>query len=204
MKTDEILYRTSILAFDTTTIKSFSCIEFDDQESCNSIMPGSNDSSSGGNEDGVVGSKNYTDDLLNPIKNGQKAVEAARNIIDKNPTCGGSCYHKCLQMVSEIWQKAGGSIVAVGLNADTGYQHYKSKGWVHDGSDKYNIPIGAVMWSGKDKSGGHAYIYIGEGKIVSTDLNCDSKICVSPAADIEKVWNHIYLGWSDPHQEWGN
>jgi murein DD-endopeptidase MepM/ murein hydrolase activator NlpD len=48
MKTDEILYRTSILAFDTTTIKSFSCIEFDDQESCNSIMPGSNNDDSGG------------------------------------------------------------------------------------------------------------------------------------------------------------
>ena len=201
---DDDLLRLRFALFDTQTAAAAACY-YGDEEACAEIGIDAADGEGGsGVGDDVVGSSEYTDNLTDVIKGGEKAADIALFFVKSNPTCGASCKARCLAMVTKIWQTAGGSGVALGYNADTGYQHYKQKGWVHDGDDKYNVPVGAVMWSGKTKAGGHAYIYIGGGKIVSTDLNCEGRICVSPAAAIEKKWNHEYLGWSDPHEEWGN
>lgn len=201
---DDDLLRLRFALFDTQTAAAAACY-YGDAEACAEIgIDAANGDDPTGVGDGVKGSSEYTDNLTDIIKDGEKAAGAALSFVKNNPTCGGSCKNRCLGMVTKIWQKAGGGGVALGYDADTGYKRYKEKGWVHDGDDKYNVPVGAVMWSGKTQAGGHAYIYIGNGKIVSTDLNCDTRICVSPAADIEKKWNHKYLGWSDPHKEWGN
>ncbi|MEZ6330406.1 MAG: M23 family metallopeptidase [Candidatus Saccharimonadales bacterium] len=44
MDTDEVLFRTRILAFDTLALKSFSCLEFNDEDACAELMPTNSDS----------------------------------------------------------------------------------------------------------------------------------------------------------------
>lgn len=39
METDETLYRTRLLALDTISLKSFSCLEYNDEQSCQELLP---------------------------------------------------------------------------------------------------------------------------------------------------------------------
>lgn len=55
MQTDEILYRTSVLALDTQVLKSFACMELDDEEACQDINGDSSTSSTSTSTTGVTG-----------------------------------------------------------------------------------------------------------------------------------------------------
>lgn len=157
--------------------------------------------------DDIPGSKNYTDDTANPIPKGEEAAKQAIKWTENDPRCSfhpGGCYYHCLGVVSDIWTAVGKGLVTAhdGYSSDdTAYQaynYYKSKGWVNKTK---NIPVGAIMWSAnpKDPGPGHAYIYVGDGKIASTDIKSNGTFSVVPADRIETKWNHEFLGWSEWH-----
>lgn len=165
------------------------------------------DTNTGGGSNDVVGSTDYTDDTSHTIKDGQAVADGA--VKDTSPTTTnctwaprGDCINYCLGTASYFWQKYGNKVAVIGNTAYEAYSAAKSAGKVHEKSK--NIPIGAIMWSHASLDTdagrqGHAYIYVGGGKIVSTDINGDHTVGVAPASDIETKWNHTYEGWSDPH-----
>jgi ElaB/YqjD/DUF883 family membrane-anchored ribosome-binding protein len=150
--------------------------------------------------DGIPGSKDYTDDTANPIPKGEEVAAQAIKWANNDPGCnfmGGTCYRLCLGIVSELWKSVGKELVN-GETAYDAYKRYKANGWVNKTK---NIPVGAIMWSAKpgDPGDGHAYTYVGDGKIASNDIKSDGKYSIVPADWIETKWNHEFLGWSEWH-----
>jgi murein DD-endopeptidase MepM/ murein hydrolase activator NlpD len=157
----------------------------------------------------ITGSKDYTDDTENPIPKGEQVAEQAKKWADNDKTCGfmgGTCLRKCLGIVSELWKSVGKPSVVTGHPADpdddtalNAYKYFKKNGWVNKTK---NIPIGAIMWSmdPKDPGQGHAYTYVGDGKIASNDIKVVGQYHIVPADWIETKWNHEFLGWSEWHK----
>lgn len=150
--------------------------------------------------DGVIGSKDYTDDTANPIPKGEEVAQQAIRWAENDPRCSfhpGGCYRACLGIVSDLWKSVGKGLVSGGT-AWEAYQRYKSNGWVNKTKD---IPVGAIMWSANlnDPGAGHAYTYVGDGKIASNDVEANGKYSIVPADWIETKWNHTFLGWSEWH-----
>jgi murein DD-endopeptidase MepM/ murein hydrolase activator NlpD len=158
----------------------------------------------------LAGSSDYTDNIDEPINKGEQVAEQAKKWANNSKNCEfgpwGTCENKCLGIVSELWKSVGKGLVTA-HDGDPGndtalkaYQYYKSKGWVNENK---NIPIGAIMWSapkeGK-KEPGHAYTYVGDGKIASNDIKVVGQYHVVPADWIETKWNHEFLGWSEWHK----
>lgn len=158
----------------------------------------------------ITGSKDYTDDTENPIPKGEQVAEQAKQWAKTAKNCEfgpwGTCKNACLGIVSDLWQSVGKGLVTAhdGNSSDDtawkAYNYYKDKGWVNKG-DK-NIPIGAIMWSmdPKDPGQGHAYTYVGDGKIASNDIKVTGQYHIVPADWIETKWNHEFLGWSEWHK----
>ena len=152
----------------------------------------------------VTGSADYTDNTSVTIKNGKFIVDAAiAEIKASNSTCpwneGGHCRDTCLGSVSHFWNKPPANIFVAGQTAKDAYDAAMAKGKVH--KDK-NIPIGAVMWADTSAMG-HAYLYIGGGKVISTDIKETDKIDIAPAGDVAGEggkWGAPFLGWSDPNE----
>lgn len=70
METDETLYRAKLLALDTLTLKSYSCLEFDDQQACQELIPeSSGESDDGGLPDGEFIWPLKTDIVINACFN---------------------------------------------------------------------------------------------------------------------------------------
>lgn len=67
-----------------------------------------------------------------------------------------------------------------------------------------NPPVGAVLFYGTGKPG-HAAVYLGNNKVLSTDvLNVETHrvggVYITDASKIENgPWNLQYAGWADPH-----
>lgn len=59
-----------------------------------------------------------------------------------------------------------------------------------------DAPAGALMyWGGGD---GHVAISLGNGSIVSTDINGSGTVGTAPASAISSKWGKPYLGWAYP------
>ncbi len=149
---------------------------------------------------GLAGSKDYTDDTANPIPKGEEVAAQAIKWANNDRDCGfmgGTCKRLCLGIVSELWKSVGKDLVS-GDTAWTAYKRYKSNGWVNKTK---NIPVGAIMWSAEpgNPGDGHAYTYVGDGKIASNDIKASGKYDIVPADWIETKWNHEFLGWSEWH-----
>lgn len=63
----------------------------------------------------------------------------------------------------------------------------------HLGTD---IPIGAPVYYGGSRNG-HIAIYVGNGKVRSTDAGGSGKMATVPLNWFAKAWNLTYLGWSE-------
>ncbi len=168
-----------------------------------------NEASSTNCEDSqITGSKEYTDDIENPIPKGEEVAKQAIKWAENDKDCGfmgGTCYQKCLGIVSELWKSVGKPTVVSGHqgedNAYNAYLYFKKNGWVNKNKNK-NIPVGAIMWSAPKKGKkepGHAYTYVGNGKIASNDIKVNGQYHIVPADWIETKWNHEFLGWSEWH-----
>jgi lysophospholipase L1-like esterase len=160
--------------------------------------------SSDNDNDGVIGSKDYTDNPRS-ISKGEQVAEQARDWAKNDPRCSwrsDGCYQRCLGIVSNLWTSVGKGVVSGNVpNKDWAwyaYKRYKDNGWVNKNK---SVPVGAIMWSADlDNTGyGHVYTYLGDGLIASNDIVEKGKYSIVPAADIEKKWGHTFLGWSEWH-----
>jgi murein DD-endopeptidase MepM/ murein hydrolase activator NlpD len=156
----------------------------------------------------LAGSAEYTDNTAEPINKGVQVAEQAKKWAQNSPNCEfgpwGTCKNKCLGIVSELWKSVGKPTVVSGNqgedNAYNAYLYYKKNGWVNENK---NIPIGAIMWSAPKegtKEPGHAYTYVGDGKIASNDIKVVGQYHIVPADWIENKWDHEFLGWSEWHK----
>lgn len=174
---------------------------YTDEEACK-------DSQDDDGTDGVIGSKDYTDNP-NKITKGEQVAEQAKKWAKNDPYCGfhGSkgCERQCLGIVTNLWQSVGKGVVTGHTsddNAWNAYKYFKKNGWVNKNK---NIPVGAIMWSadlsnnGNNVGEGHAYTYVGNGLVASNDIEVKGKYSIVPADQIEKKWGHTFLGWSEWH-----
>lgn len=177
----------------------------------NATIPPNNGTPSNGRqcpEKELAGSADYTDNTDEPINKGEQVAEQAKKWATNSKNCEfgawGTCENKCLGIVSELWKSVGKPTVVSGDqgedNAYNAYLYYKKNGWVNENK---NIPIGAIMWSAPkegQKEPGHAYTYVGDGKIASNDIKVVGQYHIVPADWIETKWNHEFLGWSEWHK----
>lgn len=153
---------------------------------------------------GAGGSKLFTTNTAVKFPGVEEALTRAQRFADPNHMydCPESdstrCYRRCDHLAGEVWgYRASGYATA--------YVHWASmnargKGHPND----RNVPVGAIMFWRSDPSDdvGHAAVYLGDGKIISNDVNDPSKgyggVYIVSADDIEKKWGMDYLGWADP------
>ncbi|MFF2548375.1 peptidase M23 [Kitasatospora sp. NPDC058063] len=79
-------------------------------------------------------------------------------------------------------------------------EHYRNiipAAWRHDGDR--NPPPGALVYWDTGGQYGHVAVYIGDGKVASTDILRPGYIDIVPAETIETKWGAKYLGWAPPY-----
>ena len=103
MDTDEVLFRTRLLAFDTLTLKSFSCLEFDDEESCKELLPYDTN-----NEDTGDGEEDSQDKFLWPLNSDIKINSCFNQPLSKGPHPGLDFY---ANMNTPVFAVASGEVV---------------------------------------------------------------------------------------------
>ncbi len=150
-----------------------------------------------GNLGGPGGSGQFTTDTSTTFPDALKMLTRAQTAISlSGQTCGGSCYHLCAHVAGLLW---GYSSTGWG-NAYKQWVAEVSGNSAHSGTDKYNVPVGALMfWKGKGADG-HEAVYLGDGNVVSTDVHGDGGVYKASAAEVTK-WmggDNTYLGWSSP------
>lgn len=113
---------------------------------------------------------------------------------------GHRCKDRCDHIAALIWG-----------HEHSGYETARKhriamhdQGKLHNGQDKYDVPIGAYVFWGT-KGDGHAAIYAGNGMIYSTSIydnayDFSGGIYLAKASDITKLWGLKYTGWAyDKH-----
>jgi hypothetical protein len=79
---------------------------------------------------------------------------------------------------------------------NTAYDNWKATPASLKHAGDMNAPAGALMyWGGGD---GHVAISLGNGSIVSTDINGSGTVGTAPASAISSKWGKPYLGWAYP------
>lgn len=106
-----------------------------------------------------------------------------------------TCYHLCAHLAGLLWgyPNTGWHSAYIQWNAE------KQKGYAHDGADKYNIPVGALMfWKGSGVDG-HEAVYVGDGFVISTDVLGNGGVYKATATKVtDWMGSGTYLGWSNP------
>lgn len=123
-----------------------------------------------------------------------KFLQEAQIAVNKNTSfCSpelSTCSHYCEHVAGKIWGYLGGYPSAI---AHWLAEENTSHG--HPGSKK--IPVGALVYFNTGQYG-HATVYIGNGKVVSSDIGGAGTVTVSTIDNIISKWNAPYLGWVDP------
>lgn len=126
------------------------------------------------------------------VKNPRSTADAIAWAKNEADSGGGDWYRACLAFVARAY---GWNFSGVNYAVD----HYKEMpaSMKHDGDRM--PPPGALMYWDTGKRAGHVAIYIGDGKIASSDVLRPGYIDVVPATYIEKHWQATYLGWAPPY-----
>lgn len=66
----------------------------------------------------------------------------------------------------------------------------------HKHTSKRNIPVGAPIYY-KGGQYGHIVLYVGDGKVRSTDAGGRGKMATVPLEWFERNWGYTYAGWSE-------
>lgn len=67
-----------------------------------------------------------------------------------------------------------------------------------------SAPAGSLMYWDTGRRAGHVAISLGDGYVVSNDINAVGRISIVPASTIDQRWNARYLGWTPPYYPMGS
>lgn len=132
------------------------------------------------------------------VKNPRSTTEAIK-WARKQRTDGTTGWDgKCLNFVARTygWQASG----ATSKNHAWALEHYKNSipdSWKHD-KDRHPVP-GALMYWDTGSKFGHVALYVGHGKVASTDIKRQGMVDIVDARTIERKWNAKYVGWAPPY-----
>lgn len=99
-------------------------------------------------------------------------------------------YRQCLAFVARAygWRAS---------NDDSAMDLWNESAARHAGDRR--PPIGALLfWRSRTHAAGHVALYIGGGRIVSTDILRAGRVDIAAATAPETRWNDLYLGWTAP------
>ncbi|MET9183256.1 peptidase M23 [Kitasatospora aureofaciens] len=122
---------------------------------------------------------------------------------EKNEAANGAGTWKAMCLASTAnaygWSYAGYTNPPTNTHA-WAIEHYRNiipAAWRHDGDR--NPPPGALVYWDTGGQYGHVAVYIGDGKVASTDILRPGYIDIVPAETIETKWGAKYLGWAPPY-----
>ncbi|MFD4535577.1 peptidase M23 [Kitasatospora sp. NPDC058397] len=135
------------------------------------------------------------------VKNPRSTADAIAWI--RNESANGSARWKLMCLASTAsaygWNGAGYTNPPANSHsyATELYRNMIPASMHHDGDR--NPPPGALLFWDTGSAAGHVALYVGEGKVASTDILRPGYIDIVPAEQIETKWNAKYLGWSPPY-----
>lgn len=127
------------------------------------------------------------------------AMKIANNLVAGGSAYGlvctnnGNCYEQCDHVATAVWGYK-----------NSGYNSAKIHRQAMDNNNQLHVdrepPVGAILYY--DYSGGpygHAAVYMGNGKVLSTDIGGNGSVSIVDSSQIETgKWHLKYRGWSAP------
>lgn len=129
------------------------------------------------------------------------AVQLSGKLCPNSKT--GDCYNLCAHVAGLIWGYSH-------TGYETAYLQWLAevkKGNAHTGADRYNIPVGGVLYWKGSGADGHTAVYVGDGYVISTDVLGNGGVYRATATKVTSwMGSGTYLGWTTPHynspQDW--
>jgi hypothetical protein len=111
----------------------------------------------------------------------------------------GSWYHDCQHFAANL----SGRAMSGYPTASDAWASFTRSGTAHpaDAVDGHAPPPGAWLYYSSGSPAGHVAVYLGSGKVASTDVLRSGRVSIVPAAAMtDGPWHLTYLGWAAP---WG-
>lgn len=108
-------------------------------------------------------------------------------------------YRKCQHAVANLSGKAFSGYDT----ASEAWNHFESTGAAHPvtGPDGSEPPVGAWLYYSGSSAAGHVAVYLGDGKVASTDAFGSGRVGIGRMEELtDGAWRLNYLGWAAP---WG-
>ncbi|MDX6239408.1 MAG: hypothetical protein QOG10_4223, partial [Kribbellaceae bacterium] len=105
-------------------------------------------------------------------------------------------YQLCARLAANIWARPRAGYVS----AAEQWSRMVATGNAHN--NDHRPPVGALVFWATDGPYGHVAVYVGNGHIVSNDINDrapgEGGVYLVEIGLIESQWNATYLGWAPP------